>query len=104
MLVNEERGHSYIEFSNSYSKESILAKLQTEILRNLFSSDEGNESYNGALGASVENDHVVAGLIEASRDSEKVEIIENSKVKSMVVGNSKSLTEIELENGDRFKA
>lgn len=40
----------------------------------------------------------------AAKESEKVEVLESQRVKHIKVGDSKTLSEIELENGDKYRA
>ena len=55
------------------------------------------------MGASVENDHVVASLFEAVESTEKVEVITGDKIKQITPGGEK-LSTIELESGEKYKA
>jgi ubiquinone biosynthesis monooxygenase Coq6 len=49
-------------------------------------------------------DHCVAALFEAVRETEKVEILEGEKIKTIIPGNANTLTQIELESGLKFKS
>ena len=72
MLVNEEHGHSYIKFSNDVTDKCLIAKAQDDLFKKYVKND--HSSYN-ALGASVENDHMVAALFESIEEQGKTELL-----------------------------
>lgn len=71
MFVNESMGHSYINFSHDQQADSTLVELQKGIMEAL----RDDNSYKGALGASVENDHVVAALFDQVQETGDVEVV-----------------------------
>ena len=100
MFVNESVGRSYINFSHDQQADSTLVEIQKTMMEAL----RNDNSYRGALGASVENDHVVAALFDEVEDSGNVEVVQGKKVKKITpAGNLDNLTEVELEDGTKYQ-
>ena len=86
MLVYEQTGGSYMRFNNQiHRQDSPLVKLQ-ELFMNQFMFDndrkEVQQDYMQQMGASIENQHLLAGLLEQLNKSGKCEIVP-SKVASI---------------------
>lgn len=103
MLVYEAAGSSYMRFNNRKHRESSpLIKLQ-ETLMNTFAFDEHrkdvHEEYQTQMGASIENQHLLAGLLAKIQQTENCEIVPQKVVKIEPAGSSGELPTVTLEDG-----
>lgn len=79
MLVYEKAGSSYMRFNNKSSRNnSPFVKLQ-EALLNTFAFDQERQEvqadYQAQMGASIENQHLLAGLLAQLETTQKCQII-----------------------------
>lgn len=93
MLVYEQAGSAYMRFNNSH--QSFLVQSQ-KFLASALGAVQEPEQY---MGASIENQHLQAGLLERLRQTDKALVIPH-KVKTVTPANSSAQRpQIVLEDG-----
>eukprot|EP00347_Sterkiella_histriomuscorum_P011785 403371105 len=84
MLVYEEMGNSYMKFGVKNRQQSALIQLQESLMKSLlFKSEHSQQVFEESqshMGASIENNHLLAGLVERCNESQKVQIIQKKVV------------------------
>lgn len=79
MLVYEGAGNSYMRFNNQKHRQSSPLVMLQEALMKTFVFDDHrrdvHEEYQTQMGASIENQHLLAGLLEKIAKSETCEIV-----------------------------
>ena len=96
MLVYEQAGSAYMRFNNQMQSQSYLVQTQKYLTSILKGAAKESEQY---MGASIENQHLQAALLERIRQTNKAQVI-SQKVKTVVPATSSAhRPQIELEDG-----
>ncbi|TNV79571.1 hypothetical protein FGO68_gene8160 [Halteria grandinella] len=84
MLVYEEIGHGFMRFDiDRQRSESRLIKAQEELLKRFVFDEEHKRAFEAtqvSMGASVENNHLLAALINRAKTMDKCDIIQKKVV------------------------
>ena len=104
MLVYEQAGNAYMHFDPTAKSRSKLVQLQDELV-NRFADENTKdkiEEQKTSMGASIENAHLQAALLEKVNQSGKVDIV-SQKVKSIIPAETQGERPlVTLENGDEI--
>lgn len=80
MLVYEELGHAYMHFDLHAQKEKCrFVQAQEYLMNNFIFSPAQKRAFSQTqenMGASVENNHILAALVEKARQLKKCDIIQ----------------------------
>jgi 2-polyprenyl-6-methoxyphenol hydroxylase-like FAD-dependent oxidoreductase len=80
MLVYEEIGHGFMRFDiDKQRSESNLIKTQEEFLKKFVFNEEQKRAFEAtqvSMGASIENNHLLAALINRAKTLDKCDIIQ----------------------------
>lgn len=84
MLVYEEIGHGFMRFDiEKQRNESKLIKTQEELLKRFVFNEEHKKAFEAtqvSMGASIENNHLLAALINRVKTLDKCDIIQKKVV------------------------
>lgn len=106
MLVYEQAGSAYMRFnSKKPSEQSMLVRLQDSLLQLALSSDKLDqlEEAKISMGASIENLHLQAGLLEQMRKLGKTELIQQKVVAVTPTWSESERPVVTLADGTQIK-
>jgi hypothetical protein len=108
MLVYEEAGRGYMKFDLKAQKEKCQFVKSQEYLMNQFVFNEAQKrafkETQESMGASVENSHLLAALVERTRNLNKCDIIQQKVVEIKRPANSTERPSVRLEDGTVIEA
>jgi len=103
MLVYEQAGESYFRINSKTNREqSPLVKLQETLLNTFVFDDERKnvyEEYQAQMGASIENQHLLAGILNQLHEQDTTEIIKKKVTEIKPASSSAELPVVTLEDG-----
>ncbi|CDW77713.1 ubiquinone biosynthesis monooxygenase coq6-like [Stylonychia lemnae] len=107
MLVYEEMGNAYMRFGSQNRQQSSMIQFQEYLMKNLLFNEEQRQVFEESqshMGASVENNHLLAGLVERTQELNKCQILQRKVVKIEVPKSQSEKPIVELDDGTLIRA
>ena len=108
MLVYEEVGNGYMHFDLHEQKEKCqIVKAQEYFMNNFIFSADQKRAFSETqenMGASVENSHILAALVDRAKQLQKCDIIQQKVVEIKRPSSGLERPSVKLEDGTVIEA